>query len=73
VNDSLVMPKRFIENTNDWTETIEEYPLSYKDLISNESYTFEEIGHLYTFNLDEGVWYNHSFDRLYNSPLKKNI
>jgi hypothetical protein len=71
VNDSLVMPKRFIENTNDWTETIEEYPLSYKDLISNESYTFEEIGHLYTFNLDEGVWYNHSFDRLYNSPLKK--
>ena len=65
------MPKRFIENTNDWTETIEEYPLSYKDLISNESYTFEEIGHLYTFNLDEGVWYNHSFDRLYNSPLKK--
>lgn len=71
VNDSLVMPKRFIENTNDWKEIIEEYPLSYKDLISNESYTFEEIGHLYTFNLDEGVWYNHSFDRLYNSPLKK--
>lgn len=24
VNDSLVMPKRFIENTNDWTEIIEE-------------------------------------------------
>jgi hypothetical protein len=53
-----------------WEEIIE-YPLSYKDLVSNESYTFEKSGHLYTFNLDEGVWYNHGFDRLYGFRLTK--